>query len=156
MYISYNSPLYLNYLNLYKILVLFDYINYLRYISVNCISSNFLNYVVYYRILEMKIVDDILEQRYLQTKIIPEIAVRWFEIGLELDIPNGTLEIIKTESDYSGACCLDMLRLWFNRGKNVEKESERPIWKNMYNAMCAIDINFRAEKLRDLLLKDIN
>ena len=104
----------------------------------------------------MKSVDDILEQRYLQTKIIPEIAVRWFEIGLELDIPHGKLEIIKTESDYSGACCLDMLRLWFNRGKNVEKESERPIWKNIYNAMCAIDINFRAEELRDLLLKDIN
>ena len=67
----------------------------------------------------MKTVDDILDQGYLQTKIIPEIAVKWFEIGLELDIPHGKLDIIRMETDYSGACCLDMLRLWFNRGKNV-------------------------------------
>ena len=99
---------------------------------------------------------DILEQRYLQTKVIPEIAVKWFDIGVELGIPHGKLQMIKAESDISGACCLDMLGQWFNRGKNVQ-ESERPIWKNMYDAMNAIDIKFRAEKLKDLLLLiDIN
>lgn len=116
----------------------------------------YLLHMYVYHILEMKTVDDILEQRYLQTKIIPEIAVRWFEIGLELDIPHGKLEMIKKETDYSGACCLDMLMQWFNRGKNVEKESERPIWKNMYDAMCAIDLNFRAGEFKDSVLKDIN
>ena len=108
---------------------------------------------MYYQIciLEMKTVDDILEQRYLQTKVIPEIASKWFEIGMVLDIPHGKLQTIKDESDFSGACCLDMLGQWFNRGKNVQ-ESECPIWKNMYDAMYAIGLKFRAKELKDSLL----
>ena len=70
-------------------------------------------------------VKNILEPSHWQTKIIPEIAVKWFEIGLELDIPAGNLTAIKNEPDHSGARCMEMLQMWFNRGIDVKKESER-------------------------------
>ena len=35
----------------------------------------------------------------------------------------------------------------------MKKESECPTWKNMYNAMCAIDLNFHANNLKTLILK---
>ena len=98
-------------------------------------------------------VTNILELSYLQTKVIPEIAVKWYEIGLELQIPLGKLEAIKNERDHCGARCFEMLQTWFLRGNKVKKESERPTWKNMYNAMCAIDLNFRAKNLKTLILK---
>ena len=100
----------------------------------------------------MKNDKNILEHHYLQTKIIPEIAVKWHEIGLELNIPAGKLGIIKNNPDPSGACCLDMLQLWFNRG-NVQQESNRPTWKNMYDAMCAIDLSARAADLKESILR---
>ena len=77
----------------------------------------------------MKVVTNILELNHLQTKIIPEIAVKWYEIGLELNIPVGKLEAIKNERDHCGARCFEMLQMWFNRGTNVKQESERPTWK---------------------------
>jgi len=100
----------------------------------------------------MKTVENILEYDYLQAKIIPEIAVKWFEIGLELNIPARQLQNIKDNPDPSGACCLDMLQQWLDRG-NVEKESNHPIWKNMCDAMCAVDLNARAADLKELILR---
>ena len=95
---------------------------------------------------------NILELGYLQAKIVPEIAVKWYEIGLELDIPAGKLEAIKNERDHCGARCFEMLQMWFHRGENV-KESERPSWKNMDKAMRAVDLNFRADNLKKLILE---
>jgi len=98
---------------------------------------------------------DIMKLDYLQTKIIPYIAVKWYDIGLELEIPGGKLEVIKNERDHCGERCFEMLQIWLDRGPNV-KESEIPNWKNMCDAMRANDLNARAEELEKLILKEYN
>lgn len=92
----------------------------------------------------------------MQAHVITEIALEWYEIGLELEIPVGTLNMIKNERDHSGASCLEMLQMWFNRGQNVSKPSESLNWKNMYDAMRApgIELNHRAEEFKKSVLKE--
>ena len=96
---------------------------------------------------------NILELGYLQAKIVPEIAVKWYEIGLELDIPASKLNTIKNETDHCDARCFEMLQMWLNRGENAE-EFERPSWKNMEKAMRAVELNFRADNLKKLILEE--
>ena len=77
--------------------------------AIYIILSNYIISYTYIELLEME-VTNILELSYLQTKIIPEIAVKWYEISLELNIPVGKMEAIKNERDHCGAWCFEMLQ----------------------------------------------
>ena len=101
--------------------------------------------------MEKKI--DITEKTYLLTQVIPNIAVDWQTIGLELDVPHEKLTLIRNEFDHVSAQCYEMLEIWFKRGE-TEKQSECLNWKNMYDAMRALDLNARAEELKILVLKE--
>jgi len=87
-----------------------------------------------------------LNSGYLQIKITPYIAVRWYDIGLELEIPDGRLQLIRNECDHCDERCSEMLQIWLDRGPNVKEESKIPNWKNMNNAMCANYLNAWAEE----------
>ena len=100
---------------------------------------------------------NIVGYKYLQEMVIPRVAVRWFQIGLQLKIKSFTLDNIKIETDRITEQCLDMLGIWLQRGTSV-KESHRPTWGNMHKAMIAIELIAAAERLEDKLesLIDIN
>ena len=100
---------------------------------------------------------DIVGYEYLQKMVIPRVAVKWYQIGLQLKIESFRLDNIKIETDRITEQCLDMLGMWLQRDTS-EKESHRPTWGNMHKAMIAIELIAAAERLEDKLenLIDIN
>ena len=98
---------------------------------------------------------DIVDYKYLQEIVIPRVAAKWYQIGLQLKIKSFRLDNIKRETDHITEQCLDMLGMWLQRGTSVE-ESYRPTWGNMHKAMIAIDLTAAAERLEDNLEKLID
>ena len=91
----------------------------------------------------------ILNYEYLNKNVIPRIAVEWYDIGIELNIPRYRLDNIKTGNQHHHHIhqCLQMLQMWLQRSSSVEK-SRRPTWENMYNAMVAVELTKAAETLK--------
>ena len=96
---------------------------------------------------DMKNGINIVDLKYLNEKVIPRIAVKWYDIGMQLKIPSYKLDNIRNETDHITQRCLQMLQMWLQRSSNAEK-SHRPTWENMYNAMIAIELIAAAETLK--------
>ena len=90
---------------------------------------------------------DIVNHKYLNEKVIPRIAVKWYDVGIQLNIPSYKLDNIRNETDHITQRCLQMLQMWLQRSSNVEK-SRCPTWENMYNAMIAVELIAAAETLK--------
>ena len=90
---------------------------------------------------------DIVNLKYLNEKVIPRIAVKWYDIGIQLNIPSFKLDNIRNETDHVTQRCLQMLQMWLQRSSNAEK-SRRPTWDNMYTAMIAIELIAAADTLK--------
>jgi len=93
-----------------------------------------------------------LDLSYLESNVAPRIAIKWFDIGLYLDIPDDDLYRIKQITDPCGSKCTEMLSRWLARSPNDPDESFRPTWRNMYNAMLAIECTQGAEDLKEDLM----
>ena len=91
---------------------------------------------------------DILSYKYLDEKVIPRVAVKWYEIGIKLNVPSFKLDNIRQETDHVSQRCQEMLQTWLLRGSNVQK-SHRPTWENLYKAMIAIELIAPAERLKE-------
>ena len=100
----------------------------------------------------MKSGTDILNYKYLDEKVIPRVAVKWNEIGIQLNIPSFRLDNIRQETDHVSQRCQEMLQMWLQRGSSVQ-ESHRPTWENLYKAMIAIELIAPAERLKERVLK---
>ncbi|XP_065902130.1 uncharacterized protein [Dysidea avara] len=67
----------------------------------------------------------------LMEKVCPEAGVRWHAIGLQLGIPNGTLQMI--DNDGRGRvrdCCREMFDEWLNVNPNAT-------WRQLINVLCS-------------------
>ena len=96
--------------------------------------------------------EDILSDAYLEGTVVPRIADKWHDVGLELDIPDERLKIIRHLTDPSGEKCKAMLSKWLERKMiDPDDRKQNPTWGNMYNAMCALDMNRAAEEMKEEL-----
>ena len=94
----------------------------------------------------------ILQYNYLRNEVTGKIAPQWFEVGLQLGVSVDELDLIKQLTNPCGGKCTDMLRIWFKRDMGDPVEKLRPTWQNIYDAMCALDMNRAAEDLKDELI----
>ncbi|XP_065893193.1 uncharacterized protein [Dysidea avara] len=94
----------------------------------------------------------LLDLTFLESDVVPRIATEWFDVGLYLDIPEYDLSNIKHLSNPCGSKCIDMLGRWLRRNPNHPDNFFRPTWRNMYNAMIAIDYVRPAEELKEDLM----
>ena len=99
----------------------------------------------------MKNGNDIVDYKYLNGRVAPRVATKWYQIGLKLDIDSFKLDNIRREIDRTTEQCLEMLSEWFSRSSE-EAESFRPTWENMLKAMTALDLNAGAERLKEKLV----
>ena len=98
---------------------------------------------------------DIVADKYLDKTVKPRVAVKWYQIGLKLNMESFKLDNIRRVTDRITEQCLEMLSEWLNRSSK-EPESFRPTWENMHNAMTALNLNAGAERLEEkLVLEDI-
>ena len=98
---------------------------------------------------------DIVGYNYLDGTVKPRVAVRWYQIGLRLNMEGFRLDNIRRETDRTTEQCLEMLNEWLNRSSR-EPESFRPTWENMHKAMTVLELNAGAERLKEkLVLEDI-
>jgi len=95
--------------------------------------------------------DDILSTDYLERIVTPRIANKWYDVGLELDIPDYQLNGIKHLTDPCGEKCKDLLQMWLKRKTDPTQTRFNPTWRNMYIAMCGLDMIKAAEDMKDEL-----
>ena len=94
---------------------------------------------------------DILSDEYLKANVTRRIATVWETVGLYLKIHSDDLSTIKQLTNPSGDKCRQMLLIWLKR--NQADASKSPTWKNMYKAMCSLDMIRPAEILQEELLQ---
>jgi hypothetical protein len=60
---------------------------------------------------------------------------KWYDIGIELEIPIETLDTIRDRYDSYGVCLIEMIKEWLN--------SEQATWKALAEALRAKPVNER-------------
>ena len=107
----------------------------------------------YHRICYLENPQRLLDIAYLESDVVPRIATDWFDIGLYLELPDYKLDGIKQFTNPCGSKCIDMLGRWLKRSPEDPNKNFRPTWRNMYNAMKAIDYVRPAEEMKEDLMK---
>ena len=116
--------------------------------AVPCLSIMLCFYLVF---TEVKKKVDILSDEYLKANVTRRIATVWENVGLYLEIHSDDLSTIKQFTNPIGDKCRQMLLIWLKR--NQADASKSPTWKNMYKAMCSLDMIRPAEILQEELLQ---
>ena len=60
---------------------------------------------------------------------IYEARAKWYDIGIELEIPTGTLKSIKSMYDSPAECLVEMLDTW------LKQVDPKPSWRLLINAL---------------------
>ncbi len=76
-------------------------------------------------------------------QLLFDIRVKWYDIGLELDVAVGTLESIKSSYHDPKDCLREMLKEW------LKSISPPPTWKRLATALRSSAVNEKslAQKL---------
>lgn len=94
-------------------------------------------YFVRYYLNFVSIGDTTPQLSDLQTKIIPQYAARWRDLGVQLDITTNSLDIIAANNvhhrEYVNSCCRDMLIKW------IEIDTEAT-WNKLHNAIVKLPL----------------
>jgi len=95
--------------------------------------------------------DIILGRDYLESNVAIKIAPEWYDVGLYLGVSMEHLDSIKQLTNPCASKCNDMLRIWYRRDMNDTDLPAKylPTWKNIYIAMCNLDMIGPAEDLKD-------
>ncbi|XP_065892711.1 uncharacterized protein [Dysidea avara] len=93
--------------------------------------------------------EQVLDFAYLESNVVCRIATDWYDVGLFLDIPEYELDRIRQLSNPTGSKCNEMMRMWLiSRTPDDPDISRRNIWRNMYDAMIAVELIKAAEDLK--------
>jgi len=78
-------------------------------------------------------------------KELHEARTKWYDIGLELKVPVGTLDSIEAQSDDTKKCLLEALKHWL---KTVDP---KPTWQALVDALrsCVVEENQLANSLEE-------
>jgi len=54
--------------------------------------------------------------KHLQKFVIPKVAIKWYQLGIELFDEEDTVKLSEIQADFSEhqRCCLEMFRLWLS------------------------------------------
>ena len=88
--------------------------------------------------------------RNLSKHVIPLVAAKWYELGLELleTKHEAELDVIETNSkDDAIKCCRKMFSKW------LQLQSHRATWNRLIQAIKNIQLNSVASKVEELLLQ---
>jgi hypothetical protein len=78
-------------------------------------------------------------------KELCQVAYKWEDIGIQLDIETGKLDAIKTaENNVAQSCLREMLKIWMKR------LSPPPSWEAIADALDRVDEQSLAEHLRNI------
>ncbi|XP_065893035.1 uncharacterized protein [Dysidea avara] len=98
--------------------------------------------------------EKLLDLPYLESNVVCRIATDWYDVGLYLDIPAYELDKIRQLSNPTGSKCTEMLKKWWtSRTPDDPDTSRRNVWRNMYDAMRAVELIKAAEDLKCDLYK---
>ena len=89
----------------------------------------------------------IVDLHYLNSHVAPRIAADWYDVGLLLHIPQHKLDAMKKLGDPVGSKCKELFKMW------LTQSSDHATWRNLLNAMKAIDLIKAAEELEEDLRK---
>ena len=67
--------------------------------------------------------------------LLHQIRKRWYDIGIELNIDVGELDIIRQKHDDPGDCLLEMIKIW------LRSISPQPTWKLLAEALRGSILN---------------
>ena len=86
----------------------------------------------------------------LQRHVIPYVATKWFQLGLELFDIEETEKLDTIEHNYSNdadKCCFQMFRIWLKTDRHLD-------WNRIVNALKSpgVNLNTLADKLDQKLL----
>ena len=83
-------------------------------------------------------------------RFISDMAPYYYEIGLELDIINSQLKVIKHDTKYPGIGekCHNMLNLWLDNDTTAT-------WEKLCTALEEINQSVLAKKIRHVILHDV-
>ena len=86
-----------------------------------------------------------LDDLSIVRKELHEARTKWYDIGLELKVPVGTLDSIKAQSDDPKECLLEALKHWL---KTVDP---KPTWQVLVDALrsCVVEENQLANSLEE-------
>ena len=78
-------------------------------------------------------------------KELHEARTKWYDVGLELKVPVGTLDSIEAQSDDPKKCLLEALKHWL---KTVDP---KPTWQALFDALrsCVVEENQLANSLEE-------
>lgn len=106
--------------------------------------------------LAQDILENMHERVRLTTKNIKEVRgflyevrFKWYDIGLELEVPIEKLDHIKDQYKDDGRCLLEMLKVWFL----MTSANHLPTWKELANALAARPVD-EMELSEKALLKE--
>ena len=87
--------------------------------------------------------------RDLNTHVVPLVAARWYDLGLELLKPQHEreLEIIEENNNEVKKCCRKMFSKW------LETQSDNASWDQLIQAVKNIELNDVSNDIEQLLLK---
>jgi len=104
------------------------------------ILSRLIPIMILFAAMELSL-DDLVTVR----KELHEARTKWYDIGLELKVPVGTLDSIEAQSDDAKKCLLDTLKHWL---KTVDP---KPTWQLLVNALrsCLVKENRLANSLEE-------
>ena len=71
---------------------------------------------------------------------LKECAVKWYRLGLELDIPDDTLQVIEEDAHNCDEALKKVLREWLQNCTN-------PTWIAVVQALKTIGLNTTASKI---------
>ena len=60
---------------------------------------------------------------------IYEVRAKWYDIGIELEVPTGTLKSIKSMYDSPAECLVEMLDTW------LKQVDPKPSWRLLISAL---------------------
>ena len=87
--------------------------------------------------------------RDLNNHVIPLVAIRWYDLGLELleTQHERDLEIIEENNNEVKKCCRKMFSKW------LETQSDNASWDQLIQAIKTIKLNNVANDIEQLLLQ---
>ena len=82
----------------------------------------------------------------LTEQVVPNMATKWFEMGLQLGVNPKDLKTIQHDAKNSKAACTEMFTEWLGNA-NTEKS-----WKKVLDALCSRSVgeNTLAKNLKHL------
>ena len=88
-------------------------------------------------------------QKHLLRYVVPDVAPRWYDLGVELlnEEQETELEVIDAKGrDDLKKCCMDMFRCWLSTSVNAN-------WQNLIDALRSpgIDMIVAAENIEEML-----